>query len=105
MKQVLIDRFTVPLNALEEFVTRMNYNRNFIHSLPGFIKDTVYKRTGEDGDIVIVTVAEWQDADSLTKAKEVVQTEYKRIGFDPAEMLTRLNIKMEERGIYNEMTD
>lgn len=102
MKRVFIDKFIIPQNAVEEFMNRMNYNRNFIKNIHGFIKDTIYKRTDEKGNLEIITVAEWKDEPALTKAKEAVQTEYKKIGFDAAEMMARLNIKM-ERGIYNEI--
>ena len=102
MKQIFIDRFNVPQSAVNEFVDRMNLNRNFIQSVSGFIKDTVYKRTDENGDLIIITIAEWKDETSLVNAKELVQSEYKRIGFNPQEMMTRLNITM-ERNIYTEL--
>ena len=43
----------------------------------------------------------WESADAVKKAKEAVQAEYKRQGFNPSEMVERLNITM-ERGIYKE---
>lgn len=102
MNQIFIDRFVVPKNSFEEFVQRMNYNRNFIKNIPGFIKDTAYERTDENGNIIVITIAVWASEELLNKAKETVQSEYKRIGFNPAEMLARLNITM-ERGTYTEI--
>ncbi len=102
MKQILIDKFLVPQNAIEEFTNRMNYNRNLIKNFPGFIGDKVYRRTDDDGKSVIITIAEWEDENYISKAKEAVQKEYKKIGFDIREMITRLNIFM-ERGIYQEI--
>ena len=96
----LIDEFYVPKNSIEEFVQRMNYNRNFIKTLPGFLKDDVYKQTSENGDLVIITVASWENIEYLNNAKNSVLSEYKRINFNPAEFYQRLNIKM-ERGIFN----
>ena len=101
MKQVLIDKFFVPKDALEEFTSRMNYNRNFIKGITGFLGDTVYKRTDENGDLVIVTIAVWKDDNSIARAKDAVQNEYKRTGFDLPALITRLNIKM-DREIYQE---
>jgi steroid delta-isomerase-like uncharacterized protein len=94
-----IDRFTVPSTARDEFYERMEYNRNFIKKLPGFVKDAAYGRTDENGNLICVTVAIWESEEAVHKAKEAVQAEYKRIGFDPAEMLGRLNIAI-DRGIY-----
>ncbi len=103
MKQFFIDKFTIPKSAREEFVQRMNLNRNFIKNLPGFIQDTVYERSDENGNIIALTIAVWENEEAIKKAKEAVQKEYKRIGFNPEEMLTRLNILM-DREIYKEMT-
>ena len=99
-----IDKFLVPKGSIEEFTQRMNYNRNFIKNLPGFINDQVYEKTDEDGNITIITIATWKDQESVDIARDVVQSEYKRTGFNPVEFYKRLNIKM-ERGIYHQMKD
>jgi steroid delta-isomerase-like uncharacterized protein len=96
-----IDKFIVPAKAKQEFVERMNINRNFIKKLPGFAGDEVYERTDEQGNFICITIAVWENEDALKKAKDAVQAEYKRQGFDPAKMLERLNITM-DRGTYKE---
>lgn len=104
MHQIFIDKFIIPETSFEEFAERMNYNRDFIKKIPGFIRDTVYKSEDEQGNILIITVAEWKDELSLEKAKELVQDEYKRIGFNPPSFLSKLNVKM-ERGTYQEIDE
>jgi heme-degrading monooxygenase HmoA len=104
MKQILIDKFSVSREAIEEFTNRMNYNRNFIKDIEGFIGDTVYKRLDENGNFIIITIAEWKDENSLVNAREAVQSEYKRIGFDLPNLIDRLKITM-ERGIYQEFNN
>ena len=94
-----IDKFFVPENSIKEFTERMNYNRNFIKDLPGFIKDEVYEQKDEKGNLTVITVAVWQSQDNVNYAKSAVQAEYKRIGFNPLEFYQHLNIKM-ERGLY-----
>jgi hypothetical protein len=101
MKQIFIDKFIIPANAGTEFTDRLNYNRNFIKKLEGLIEDSIYQRTDEIGNTVLITIAIWQNAEVLGRAKAAVQAEYQRIGFNPAELLTKLNITM-ERDIYNE---
>ncbi len=103
-KQILIDKFFIPKNSIEEFNQRMKYNRDFIKNLPGFIKDEVFAQTAEDGSLTVITVATWENRESLTRARDVVQNEYKRIGFNPVEFYQRLNIKM-ERGLFQNMED
>ena len=102
MKQFFIDKFIVPAAAVNEFTNRMNINRNFIKKLPGFIKDEAYQRTDEHGNLVCITIAAWENEDALKKAREVVQAEYKKQGFDMPAMLSRLNIVM-DRGLYTDM--
>ena len=101
-KKIFIDKFFVPADAAEEFVQRMNYNRTFLKKLQGFITDYGYKQTDEKGDAIIITVAVWESLDAIHKAKEAVQEEYKRIGFNPADFYEKFNIRM-ERGIYQEI--
>ena len=103
-KQILIDKFFIPENSVEEFNQRMKYNRDFIKNIPGFIKDEVFVQTVEDGSLIVITVATWENQESLTRARDVVQNEYKRIGFNPVEFYQRLNIKM-ERGVFQNMED
>jgi steroid delta-isomerase-like uncharacterized protein len=94
-----IDKFLIPAAAKQEFYERMNINRTFIKSLPGFIEDAAYEYTDANGNLICVTVALWESREALVKAKEAVQAEYKKQGFDGVEMLKRLNI-VADRGIY-----
>jgi steroid delta-isomerase-like uncharacterized protein len=94
-----IDKFHVPASAKQEFMERVKINRNFIKNLPGFIEDAAYERTDENGNLVFITIAVWENEDAVNKAKEAVQAEYKKQGFNMPEMLERLNITM-DRGMY-----
>jgi predicted ester cyclase/heme-degrading monooxygenase HmoA len=96
-----IDKFLVPAKAKQEFLERVKINRNFIKNLPGFIKDAAYERTDENGNLVFITIAVWESEDAVKKAKEAVQAEYQKQGFNMPEMLERLNITM-DRGVYRE---
>jgi heme-degrading monooxygenase HmoA len=102
MKQIFIDKFTIPQQAKQEFTEKMNINRAFIKSLPGFIADSAYERIDENGNLICITVVIWASEQALNEAKAAVQAEYQRIGFNPAELLTRLNITM-EREVYQPM--
>ena len=97
-----IDTFHLPREAREEFMHRVDINRNFIKDLPGFVEDAAYERTDEHGNLVFVTVAVWENEAALEHAKAAVQAEYKKQGFHPAEMFERLNITV-ERGTFKEV--
>ena len=92
-----VDKFFIPKNAIEAFTQSMQYNRNFIKSLPGFIKDEVIAYSDTNGDLILMTTAVWENQDYLDKAKIAVQAEYERIHFNPKELIERLNIKMERQ--------
>jgi len=99
----LIDRFFVPAAAKTAFYERMNFNRRFIKKLPGFIEDAVYEYTTvKDGNLTCLTVVKWVDREALDNARREILAEYKKQGFDAAEMLIRLNISA-ERAIYTEV--
>jgi heme-degrading monooxygenase HmoA len=97
--QYLIDRISVPAKAIQEFKERMKLNRNFIKTLPGFIEDDAYLQTDQNGNVMCVTVAVWKSKEAIQKAKEAVQAEYKKEGFDMPAMLKRLGIVI-DRGVY-----
>jgi steroid delta-isomerase-like uncharacterized protein len=99
-----IDKFFIPAAAKTEFYERMRINRTFIRTLPGFIKDEAYEYTDENGNLICVTVAHWANKEAMVKAREVVQAEYKREGFDMPAMLKRLDITI-DRGTYTTVTD
>ncbi|HLZ86878.1 MAG TPA: antibiotic biosynthesis monooxygenase [Puia sp.] len=99
-----IDKFFIPAAAVQEFLERMKINRDFIKKLPGFIRDVAYQHPDGNGNLVVITIAEWESMDAMNKAKDAVQTEYKREGFNPAEMMQRLNITM-DRAIYTQIRD
>ncbi|WP_264552648.1 hypothetical protein [Flavobacterium sp. N2038] len=101
MKQIFIDKFIVPEKSKQEFLKRVSINRNIIKQLNGFVKDDAYERTDDKGNLIYMTIAVWENETVLKKAKEIVQANYKKEGFDIAEMFERLNITM-ERNVYNE---
>jgi steroid delta-isomerase-like uncharacterized protein len=97
-----IDKFFVPAAAIKEFRERVQMNRSFIKTLSGFIEDAAYEYTDNEGNLIYVTVALWQNSEALNKAREAVQAEYKKQGFDAQAMFKRLNITM-DRGIYSQV--
>lgn len=94
---VFADRFIVPEKIEIIFETRMNFNRGFIQSLPGFIADEVFKTTLNDGSFQYLTIAKWENQEALQQAKALIQKEYERIGFDPAVFTRRNNIQLERQ--------
>ena len=103
MQQILIDEFTVPTKAREEFLTRLRMNLNLIKKQPGFVETTAYEKFG-GGEFNYVTIAVWENEEALTKAKQTVSAEHRKQAFDLQEMLKRLNIKI-DRAVYKKLED
>lgn len=104
MEYILIDRLTVPANAKEEFIERMNINRAIIQKQPGFIRDEIFQPVDIKGDLIYVTMAIWKNEAALQMAREEVQAEYRREGFDLPAFCQQKGIKI-ERGIYHKLND
>jgi|CXWL01.1.fsa_nt_gi hypothetical protein len=97
-----VDRFVVPAPAREEFLEKALHTQKFLRSLPGFLQDFVLEQSSENGEIKIVTIVEWENMESVERAKPVVMAMHKEIQFNPAEMFTRLGIKSDQ-GYYSQM--
>jgi len=90
-----VDKFFVPKTSIDEFTKQMKYNRAFIANLSGYIRGDAFQKADDEGNLTIMTIAIWENQDKLNEAKQSVQAEFKRIGFNPVEFYQRLNIKME----------
>lgn len=91
-----IDRFVVPKNSMKEFAERVTINRNYIKSLSGFVRDETYvsENAGRNA-LIVITVALWENAMALQKARDAVQEFYRQEGFDPGRFMEKLNVEME----------
>ncbi|MCF8245681.1 MAG: ester cyclase [Saprospiraceae bacterium] len=90
-----VDKFFVPKASIDEFTKQVRYNRAFIANLSGYIRGEAFEKPDQEGNLTIMTIAVWENQDKLNEAKQIVQAEFKRIGFNPNEFYQRLNIKME----------
>lgn len=99
-----VDKFFVPKTSIDEFTKQMKSNRAFIANLSGYIRGEAIQKTDSEENLTIITIAIWENQDKLDEARQSVQTEFKRIGFNPAEFYQRLNIKM-EREIYSSLKE
>lgn len=101
MKNVLIDRFTVPVSAATEFVSRLKRAGQQLRTQPGLVRYAVYESTTADGQLVFVTVAVWASEQAIQQAKAAMQAAHQQTSGNPADMYARLHITL-ERGLYSE---
>lgn len=97
-----IDQFMIPEKSVLEFMKQMKLNREFVKTLSGYIKSEAFQHYDEDGNLVVITIAVWENQDQLNRAKSAVQKEFKRTGFNPSAFNKRLQVKM-ERGEFTSL--
>lgn len=99
MEVVLIDKFIVPEESGTQFLAEVRKSEAFLRTLPGFVEGFVYEKTDGDGRQNIVTTAVWKDEDVFQNAKKAAAEGFKKIGFNPPEIMKNLKVEI-ERGIY-----
>jgi heme-degrading monooxygenase HmoA len=101
METVLIDMFRVPHASREAFLERAHEAQGFIKSLPGFVEGFLYERRGAaDAEHQIVTVAVWESAQALDRARQVVASRDEARGVDRQAVLRQLGIEL-TRAVYD----
>jgi len=88
-----IDKFKVPAAAREEFLSRVRTSNEVLHAIPGFVEDRFFEQLGATGNSKIVTIAVWENEQAFSEAKLLVQEHYKKIGFNPGDIIKRLGIE------------
>ncbi|QHT69944.1 antibiotic biosynthesis monooxygenase [Rhodocytophaga rosea] len=101
---ILIDQFVVPSQSRKQFIERMQINRSFIKTQPGFINDMAYEQTTENGEYKFIALAIWENEESFMQAKKAVAALYQQQGFNLPEMLNTLQIRM-DRGVYSPLSN
>lgn len=99
MEIVLIDKFVVPEDSKAQFLEEVRKSAAFLRTLPGFVEGFVYEKTDGDSRNNIVTSAVWKDEESFVNAKKSAAEGFRKIGFNPQEIMKNLNVEI-ERSIY-----
>lgn len=99
MEVVLIDKFIVPEESKAAFIAEVRKSSALLRTLPGFVEGFVYENTDVTSRQNVVTTAVWKDEEAFQNAKRSAAEEFKKIGFDPPEIMKNLKVEI-ERGIY-----
>lgn len=99
---IFIDTFTIPENAREAFIIRMNKNRDLLKTMPGFIEDHAYEKTSGESRFNYVTIATWENEEAITNAKKAINAYYRNENFNLQEFIKQNGITL-ERALYSEM--
>ena len=99
MEVVLIDKFIVPEESKAAFLAEVRRSSAFLRTLPGFVEGYVYENTDITSRQNVVTTAVWKDEEAFQNAKKSAAEGFKKIGFNPPEIMKNLKVEI-ERGIY-----
>lgn len=99
MEVVLIDRFVVPEESKARFLEEVRKSAGLLRTIPGFVEGFVYEKTTGESSANVVTSAVWKDEAAFQNAKNSAAEGFKKIGFNPAEIMKALNVRM-ERAVY-----
>ncbi len=99
MEVVLIDKFIVPESSKATFLSEVHKSAAFLRTLPGFVEGYVYEKTEGTSPHNIVTTAIWKDGDAFQNAKKAAAEGFKRIDFNPQEIMKNLNVEI-DRSVY-----
>lgn len=94
-----VDKFTVPADVKEEFIGKVKLTHDLLRTLPGFQQDFVLEQATENGDLKIITLVAWENADAMANARTAVGIMQKDIQFNPQDFIQKSGITM-ERGDY-----
>lgn len=64
-----LDRFTVPKQACEEFISKVKETHELLRNQPGFIQDFLLEQPAINQEVTLVTLAEWQDIKAVENAR------------------------------------
>jgi heme-degrading monooxygenase HmoA len=90
-----VDRFTVPEAARDEFLAQVADTHHILRTMPGFVRDAILEKPGGPGELIIVTIAEWDSTDAIENARKVMQEHHAETGFEPQEFMAKLGISPE----------
>ena len=96
---VLVDKFIVPEESKEQFLEQVHKSANLLRTLPGFIEGFVYEKTDGETCHNVLTTAVWKDEEAFQNAKKNAAEGFKKIGFNPPEIMKILKVQI-ERAIY-----
>lgn len=100
----VIDKITVPANAVAAYSEKSLYIRNILRQQAGFLKYEIFQQKGESDNLTVITIATWANQQHLDNAKSVMQAGMKKAGLNMPEFLKQNGIVM-ERGVYNSVVE
>jgi hypothetical protein len=88
-----VDKFQVPEAVREEFLVEVMKTHELLRRQPGFHHDLLLEQVSGPGELNIVTLAAWQDQESVAAAGAAIAESRRATGFDPAAFMSDLGVR------------
>lgn len=88
-----VDKFAVPAASLGAFLARVHDVDRQLARQPGCRQNLVLTNTDGPGEFNVVTIVEWESAQTMAQAKANMQAQYASEGFDPPAFMKRLGVR------------
>jgi heme-degrading monooxygenase HmoA len=88
-----IDRFVVPGQARDEFLSRVEATHALLRTQAGFLGDAILERASGPGEFNFVTIVRWENAEAMEPARQAVAALEEKMNFNPREMMAKLGIR------------
>ena len=98
----MIDTVTVSASNKDALIAKAGESTKFLRALPGFVEGYIFDKIAGDGRFNVITTAVWKDQVAFEDAKKAAAEEYRRIGFNPQEIMAKLDVTI-ERAVYRRM--
>ena len=98
-KHCVIDKITIPANAIAAYTEKAEYIRQLLYQQAGLLKYETFQLKGDSGNLKVITVATWANLEFLDNAKLVIREAMKNRGINMPNFLEQHGILM-ERDIY-----
>lgn len=88
-----VDKFIVPTEVRDEFVEKVRATHSVLKQQRGYLHDLILEKSAGDGTFNFVTIVEWESADVMQEAREVVMAMHKATKFDTRTFLQQNGIQ------------
>lgn len=88
-----IDKFAVPAAAMTEFMQRLHHIEELLSRQRGCLQNLILKASDVSTEFNVLTLVEWESNQCMTSAREAVQIEYAKEGFDSSAFMSRLGVR------------
>lgn len=87
-----IDKFTVPSDSMDEFLTQVRHIHRLFDDQPGLLRNDITVLADGPSGFNVATVVSWESQDALERAGRVVGEDARARGFDRAQFMATLGV-------------